>query len=89
MVEDLEALAGVSATAQPAAAARWLGAAAAAREALGAPPPPGERPALKATARQAAACLAPGAFAAARAAGYAAPLEETVAQALTVLRTDC
>jgi non-specific serine/threonine protein kinase len=81
IVECLEAAAAMAATA-PSRAARLLGAAGAARRALGAPPPPIRRPDLATTERAARAALGDVAFEAAWVAGEALPLEQAVAEAL-------
>ena len=81
-MECLEALAAVAAGPAPARAARLLGAAAAARRALGAPPPPIRRPDLAAAEGAARAALGAPAYAAARAAGAALSLEQAAAEAL-------
>jgi predicted ATPase/DNA-binding SARP family transcriptional activator len=78
----LEALAAVAVGSAPARAARLLGAAAAARRALGAPPQPYWRPDVAAAEGAAEGALGAAAYAAARAAGAALSLEEAAAEAL-------
>jgi non-specific serine/threonine protein kinase len=78
----LEALAAVAAGAAPAHAARLLGAAAAARRELGAPPKPYWRPEIAAAEGAARGALGAAAYAAARAAGAALSLEQAAAEAL-------
>jgi predicted ATPase len=78
----LEALAAVAAGPAPARAARLLGAAAAARRALGAPPKPYWQPDVAAAEGAARTALGAPAYAAARAAGEALSLEEAAAEAL-------
>jgi tetratricopeptide (TPR) repeat protein len=81
----LEGLATVAAgTAQPARAARLLGAAAALRAAIGAPLPPVDRPAYDAALTVTRAALGEDAFAAAWTAGERLTLDESVAEALNV-----
>ena len=67
---------------QPARAARLLGATAARREAMGAPLPPIERPAVEKAIERARTALGEDAFAAAWAGGQALPLERAVSEAL-------
>jgi predicted ATPase/DNA-binding SARP family transcriptional activator len=82
VVECLEALAAVAAGPAPDRAARLLGAAAATRRALGAPPKPIYRPEIAAAEGAARAALGAPAYAAARAAGEALSLEQAAAEAL-------
>ena len=79
-LEGLAAVAG--ARGQPARAAQLYGAAAALRERIGAPLPPGDRLGYDRHLATARACLDEGAWAAAWAEGQAMPLEEAVADAL-------
>ena len=84
-VECLEGLGVVAATGGRAAAGvRLLAAAGAARERLGAPLPPYERPAVATAMAAARSGLSEAAYAAAWAAGRALPLEQAVAEALIV-----
>ena len=79
-LEQLAATAGVAG--QGARAARLLGAAAALREALGAPQPPQERTDTEQAVAPARAALGEEAWAAAYAAGRALTLEQAIAEAL-------
>ena len=84
MAECLEGLAASAVAAgQPLRAIRLLGAAAALREALGAPVPPVERPGHEATVQAARTALGEEAFLAAWAEGQALSVEQVVAEALT------
>ncbi len=81
-LECLETLAAVDAGVEPRRAAWLLGAAAAARRALGAPPAPLPQRALAATARTVRAVAGAAAFRAAKAAGERVSLEQAIVQAL-------
>jgi non-specific serine/threonine protein kinase len=84
--EGLEELAATAGVAEPAGqgerAARLLGAAAAVRETLGAPPPPEERAETEQGVAAARAALGEERWAAAFAAGQALTLEQAIAEAL-------
>jgi hypothetical protein len=83
IAEGLEDLAGVAVRqGRPAAAVRWLAAAAAVRETIGAPLPPVERPGHAAALAAARAALGEAAFAAAWQDGQTWALAEIVAEAL-------
>ena len=81
-LECLEVLAAVDACADPLHAAWLLGAAAAGRRVLGAPPSRRVQRDLAATVAAARAAASPGAFDAAEVAGARVPLEEAIAQVL-------
>jgi non-specific serine/threonine protein kinase len=83
VIMDIEGLAMVAAgEAQPARAARLLGAADALRTAIDVPRPPVEQPAYQATTRAAQVVLGAAGFAAAWAAGARLLLDQAVAEAL-------
>lgn len=86
IVQSLEVLGTAALQAGEAAGARLLGAAAAARARLGAPPSPLEREVLDRVERAAEALLAPGALAAARAAGEGMGLEGAVEEGRRLAR---
>ncbi|MCC6188188.1 MAG: tetratricopeptide repeat protein, partial [Anaerolineales bacterium] len=83
MVEAVEAIAGVpSRQAQARCAARWLAAAEARRETLGAPVPPVDWPRRERARAALRAALGEAGFATAWAQGQALPLDQAVAEAL-------
>jgi tetratricopeptide (TPR) repeat protein len=82
IAECVEGLAGVAVTQRPDQAARLFGAAAALREAIGAPLPPAERPRYEETLALARARMGEAAFATLWAEGQAMPLDPAIAYAL-------
>ncbi len=87
LIQSLEVLGAIALQAGEVAGARLLGAAAAVRARLGAPPSPLEQEELARTERVAEAALAPGAFQAVRAAGEGMTLEGAVEEATALARS--
>jgi non-specific serine/threonine protein kinase len=85
IVNSLHALLHVATTAQPALAARWHGAAAAVREAIGNPIQPVERPLIESAVEQLRGALGESAFRAEFAVGLTMSVDAAIAEGLSFL----